>query len=637
MELKCGLEIHQRIAGRKLFCDCDGPSSSNEGGHFKNGAVLQQAVASGTPAEFSRHLHAVQSELGESDSAVRLEASRNRAFGYVAPRQSCCLVEADDEPPHRINREALGAVLLFCRLLSSQTVDVLHVMRKNVIDGSNTSGFQRTVLVGTGGSVETPSGALEIQSICIEEESAGILEGRESSARYDLSRLGIPLVEIATEPALKSGEQAQAAALAIGTLLRKTGLVARGIGTIRQDLNVSIPKGARVEIKGVQELSIIAATINIEVSRQQKLLALSSEIARKLSGKPIEPLFIDLTEIFEGTASPLVARLLRSNARVIGLRLPMHEGLLGRELAENRRYGSELADYARAAGISGLIHSDEDMTKYGFSEDELSEARLALSLETGDAFALVVGEQKKALSAISEVCRRANFQGVPEETRKAKPDGTSSYMRPLPGRARMYPETDVPTIPITSEMLASAGERAKLLEKAEGQKEEILSSINGELSAQLSAAKGLLSHNPNFKMPSGAATPELAAFAAATSQGADAKFAASVLTNALQSLKREGAATLSLDEPRLVAFLLAHKEGVFAKSAAVEILRAMCEDRNAAPKDATAKLALQKITGRQLAKLISDEKLDLKGLMSKYRLRVDAAEAQELLKSRSPN
>ncbi len=621
----CGIEIHQRLSGSKLFCGCD-PSETVEGGKAGGDASAEY----GASASFTRRLHAVRSELGELDSAVRLESMRERSFQYDAPLSSACLVEADEEPPHHLNPNALHTLLVFCELFSSSPVDQLHIMRKNVIDGSNTSGFQRTAVVGLGGQVQTPVGKLGIQTICLEEESAGISESKDSRAHYLLDRLGIPLVELATAPTLKSGKEAQEAALAIGTLLRKTGMVQRGIGSIRQDLNVSIPEGARVEIKGVQELSIIAATVDLEVKRQQNLLVLASEIKQRLSGKPIEAIFVDITSIFEGTKSQLVSKQLKAGAKVLAMALPNHAGILGRELLPNRRYGTELADYARAAGIRGLIHSDEDMAKYGFSDDELSELRMALSLGKNDAFAIVVGEEKKARAALSEVCCRANFLGVPEETRKANPDGTSSYMRPLPGKARLYPETDLPPIEITKEMLAAAKKTAKVIEMQEEKKEETLSVLNDELKKQLSYAKGLLSHNPAFSLSSGA-SPELAAFAEAIKSGTDSKFAASVLTNTLQSLKREGEITLQIDEPRLLAAFADCQKGIFAKAAMAEILRAMCKDASVSPEDAASRLGLQKVSGKALQKLIETEKLDIKGIMAKYRLVVDASEAQEII------
>jgi len=608
----CGLEIHQRLSGRKLFCSC-----------------IPKEEA-GNSEKFTRRLHTVRSELGEVDAASAAEASRSRTFSYNAPVQSTCLVESDEEPPHPISPQALHTTLTICSILSSHAVDELHIMRKNVIDGSNTSGFQRTAIVGMGGFITIPSGKLPIQTICIEEESAGIMEGKDNTAQYDLSRLGIPLVEIATSPDLHSGKDAQEAALAIGTLLRKTGMVSRGIGTIRQDVNISIPKGARVEIKGVQDLALIALTVDLEVARQEKLLAILNEAKSRLGGSlPSESIF-DVTDIFSNTQCQMVSKALKGKARVLALPLPKYAGLLGAEISPNRRFGSELADYARAYGVRGLVHSDESMEKYGFSDDEMSELRLVLTLKQGDAFLLVVADEKKARAALSAAFSRAINFSIAEETRRANPDGTSSYMRPLPGRARMYPETDIRSVAITKEMLTAAKKSAAAIGEAEKETKDALSSLNTELAVQLTAAKGLISHSPAHK--SRASTPELSVYLAALEAGIDGKLVASTITNTLQSLKREGSSTRALDEERLLSALRDCQGGIFAKAAMQDILREMCMNSEASAQSAATSLSLQKITGSALAALIDEEKLNLAGLMAKYRLRVDAAEANELLK-----
>ena len=628
--MMCGLEIHQRLSGRKLFCPCVPSDEALAGAKAQAGAPITAASGAQEAENFTRRLHTVRSELGEVDAASAAEASRSRTFSYNAPNPSTCLVESDEEPPHPLSPSALHATLAICSLLSSSPVDELHVMRKNVIDGSNTSGFQRTAIAGVGGFIATPSGNLPIQTICIEEESAGIMEGTEGRPHYDLSRLGIPLVEIATSPDLHSGKEAQEAALAIGTLLRKTGMVSRGIGTIRQDLNISIPQGARVEIKGVQDLSLIALTVDLEVQRQEKLMAVLSEAKSRLGGKQLPESIFDVTDIFSSTQCQMVARALKGKARVLALPLPKYAGLLGAEISPNRRFGSELADYARAYGVKGLVHSDESMEKYGFSEDEISELQMALSLGKEDAFLLVVADEQKARAAISAAFARATNFSIAEETRRANPDGTSSYMRPLPGRARMYPETDVERVAITKEMLAEAKKAASAMLAAEEEAKSALSSLPTELAAQLSAAKGLLSHSPAHK--SRAPTPEMSVYLAALEAGIDSKLVASAITNALGSLKREGANTRALDEERLLSALAACQEGIFARAAMQDILREMCKDGAAAPKDAARKLGLEKISGNSLSTLIREEKLDLPTLMAKYRLRVDAGEAQLILK-----
>jgi len=606
----CGIEIHQRLSGRKLFCSC-APSDSEE----------NEAGAK----KFARRQHLVASELGETDATARLEAMRDREFHYVAPVHSTCLVEADEEPPHAMNPDALSAALAVCELLSTTPVDEMHIMRKNVIDGSNTSGFQRTSLIGIGGSIRLKAKKVGVQTICIEEESAGILDGQDNKAVYDLNRLGIPLIEIATAPELTSGDEAQEAAEIIGGLLRKTGLVARGLGTIRQDLNISIPGGARVEIKGAQDLSMISKAVELEAKRQQELLKIATESKERLGSRKIEPTFYDVTSTFSETRSPMVFKMLKAGSKAFALALPGFSGLLGREISPNRRFGSELADYARSCGVRGLIHSDEDMGKYGISEDEISEIKVALSLLENDGFAIVLADTKKAHEALSEVAKRASVFGVPEETRRANPDGTSSYMRPLPGKARLYPETDLEPIVITKDMLALAKKKAKEIGAMENEKGALLSKINPELASQLSSLRGLISHNGSFKQL--AQTPELSVLSAAVEAGLDYKYAASVLTNVLKGLKREQLDTLALDEPRLLSALHAHREGAFAKAAMADILRYMCENKAASPAEAAKSLGLETLSGAALEKIIREEGLSLPSLMAKYRLRVDAQEA----------
>ncbi|MCX8194545.1 MAG: Glu-tRNA(Gln) amidotransferase subunit GatE [Candidatus Micrarchaeota archaeon] len=613
--MKCGLEIHQRLASGKLFCRCKSDSSEE---------------AAGQQVSFTRRLHVVKSELGEVDAASGAEAIRGRTFRYSSPARLVCLVEGDEEPPHAIDENALTAALAICHLLHARPVDRLHIMRKNVIDGSNTSGFQRTALLGLGGEVQTPSGKLAIQTICIEEESCAILEAKENSASYDLSRLGIPLVEIATAPDLKSGKEAQEAALAIGQLLRKTGVVQRGLGSIRQDLNVSIPGGARVEIKGVQDLSMIAKTIETEARRQQALLEIASEISARLEGRKIEPAIFDLTEIFQSTACQVLAKAIKNKNKVLALPLPSLAGLLGKEISPNRRFGTELSDYARSMGVSGIFHSDEDLAKYGFSEDELAELKVALSIGQKDAFVLAAGEAKKAQAALFKVADRINSPSLPGETRRANPDGTSTYLRPLPGKARMYPETDLPPVPITLKMLEEAARIAKKAQRMEEEQERLLSLLNDELAAQLSSVRGLVSHNSTFQLS--ATTSELSVFTEAIKLGVEPKFAASTLTNTLQSLKREGENIASLDEPRIILAFRACQGGAFSKAAMAEVLRQMCREPSLSPQEAAKKLGLEKLSGAALEEIIKKEGHDFKSLMAKYRMKIDAQEAQEIFK-----
>jgi len=251
--LKCGLEIHQQLDTKKLFCNC--PS------------LLRQ-----DEPDFvvKRKLHAVAGESGEIDIAAKHEAEKERDFVYQG-YDTTCLVELDEEPPHEINKESLKIALQIAILLHAKIFPLTQIMRKTVIDGSNTSGFQRTVLIARDGYVETEQGKVRIESICFEEDSARRVGEANNKIIFRLDRLGIPLVEIATAPDIKSPSQAKEVALHIGDVLRSC-KVKRGLGTIRQDVNVSIKKGRRVEIKGVQKPGIIIKAINFETKRQKDLI-----------------------------------------------------------------------------------------------------------------------------------------------------------------------------------------------------------------------------------------------------------------------------------------------------------------------------------------------------------------------------
>lgn len=260
--LKAGIEIHQQLDTNKLFCNC--PS------------ILRVDEPN---SKIRRKLHAVTGETGEIDAAADYEHKREREFTYEAYSDSTCLVELDEEPPRLINEEALKIALQISLLLNAKPLEIAQVMRKTVIDGSNTSGFQRTLLIAREGYVETSSGKIGIQSICLEEDAARIISQTDKEVTYRLDRLGIPLVEIATAPEVKSPEQAKEVALHIGEILRAC-KVKRGIGTIRQDVNMSVKNSYRVEIKGVQEPALISKTIVKEIERQKKEKLTQGQVRR---------------------------------------------------------------------------------------------------------------------------------------------------------------------------------------------------------------------------------------------------------------------------------------------------------------------------------------------------------------------
>ena len=423
--LKMGLEIHQQ-----LFCPCKTELVDDE---------FDELV--------QRKLRPTQSELGEIDRAALQESLRGLNFKYENFENHTCLVENDDEPPHSLNEEALDICITIACLMNMHIVDEFHTMRKQVIDGSNTGGFQRTGMVATDGYLDTPYGRVVIESLGLEEDAARRVETKDGFTEFRLDRLGIPLAEITTDPSMHHPDQVREVAYMLGQILRSTN-VKRGLGTIRQDLNISIAEGARVEIKGVQDLDLMAEIVNREVTRQLELINIRNELQNR-NAEVLEDIHT-LDELFEETES----KILKSAETIKAVVLKGFNGLIGREVQPGRRFGTEIASYAKKRGVSGIFHSDE-LPAYGITQDEVDKVSEFLNIGDEDAFIIVAHDEDIAVSALEEVKRRANLglEGVVEETRKALDDGNTEYMRPLPTANRMYLETDIPLFKITADRI----------------------------------------------------------------------------------------------------------------------------------------------------------------------------------------
>ena len=460
---KCGIEIHQQLdADRKLFCHCP--------------VDLVDESANG---KFSRYLNAVAGEQGETDEAAEQASSKNTKYIYKYYDRNNCLVEADEEPPHKMSEEALETVLTFSRMVNAEVVPEIQIMRKLVVDGSNTSGFQRTAMVGLNGELETESGTVSIEDIELEEESAGIHERDSDRAVYDLNRLGVPLIEIGTDASIKDPEHAREVAMKLGMLLRSTGKARRGLGTIRQDVNVSIEEGSRVEIKGFQDVKNIDKLIELEVKRQKNLVELGKELDEE------EVLGDNVTHLFDDTDNQIISTVIENDGAVYALKLPGLTGKMKREISGDRYVAEELVDYAKEQGVQGILHTDEDIEKYDLVE-EFEEVGDIMKKDEEDVIALIAAPEDQAKSAAQRVKKRAEmlYAGeIPEETRGAEQDFTTSYMRPLPGAARMYPETDIPPVRITDERIEEIDEN--LPETLEEKRERLKDEIGEQLADQL--------------------------------------------------------------------------------------------------------------------------------------------------------
>lgn len=462
---KCGIECHQQLNTHKLFCHC--PSLVRDPN--KPDILIQ------------RRLHTVAGETGEIDIAAKHEMAKDREFIYEACRTSSCLVELDECPPEPINEEAVDVALEISLLLNAKPVDEIQVMRKIVIDGSNVSGFQRTSLIAMDGFIETSQGKVSIPTICLEEESAQKVKEDKEKVIYRLDRLGIPLVEVATDTDIKSPEHAKEAASIIGMILRSTGKVIRGIGSIRQDVNVSIKNGARTEIKGFQDLKSIPKVIEYEIKRQLDLV---------------------------------------------------HKG-------------------------------------------------------------------KK----------------LKEDVRKAEPDFTTSFLRPMPGSARMYPETDVVSVKVAKERLNRIKLSDLISKKIENLEKKY--GISRELGKELIEFEFFLDYIEQFK-------------------NIEPKFIAHVLVNIPKEIKtRFNIDASALTEEQFKDVLGYLNDGKIAKEAVIDILTDMVKGRKT--DFSKFKIIDEKELEREIKKLVEEKKgLSIGALMgilmAKYRGKVDGKKIMDILK-----
>ncbi|HEY9398814.1 MAG TPA: Glu-tRNA(Gln) amidotransferase subunit GatE [Nitrososphaeraceae archaeon] len=441
--LKVGLEIHQQLDSKnKLFCNCK--------------------ITDYTEFDFTfkRNLRPTQSEMGSYDQAALFESKKIKTVKYQSSKNSNCLIESDEEPPQMVNREALETVLTISLALHCTIEDELHVMRKIVIDGSNTTGFQRTILVGRNGFLDVDGVRVDVQSICLEEDAARIINEQDRNDEegikiYSLDRLGIPLIEIALAPISNSPTFVTNVAQTVGRLLRSTKKVTRGLGSIRQDVNISVDDGPIVEVKGVQQLSQLALVIEFETKRQDGL----NQIAKALKKRNIdESRFMDnitdVTDLLKRSSSNVVKKILTDDSRFMAFVLRGFRGILSFEPYQGIRLGRELGHLAKSYGIGGIFHSDE-LPNYGISSEDVQSIKSVLKMDENDAFILIGGSTILLDTVLFELFNRikTSFSGVVPETRSVRLDGVTAFSRPRPGSSRMYPETDIPYISIDDDRL----------------------------------------------------------------------------------------------------------------------------------------------------------------------------------------
>ena len=429
--LKCGLEIHQQInTDKKLFCRCPATLQGTREPDFT----------------INRKMRPVLGEMGTYDKAMLTEYQKGMGITYEGYNDVVCTYELDDTPPFSCNKEARMIALQIAMLLNANIIEEMHVCRKNYLDGSVPCGFQRTMILGTDGYITLENDKkIRIDILSLEEEAARKIKTENKRNFFRLDRLGIPLIEVTTKPDISTPNECRECAERIGLLLWSTN-VKKVLGSIRQDVNVSIEAGTRIEIKGVQKLGWIPILINHEISRQLKLLEIKEELdKRKIDHKDIPENPIDLTDILTKTKSNFILKGIKSGKKLYGINFRGFKGIFGKELMEDYRFGTEVSGKVKLiSGLRGIIHSDEDLNNYKFSNEDIKKIKEKLASKETDCFVLVLGFKKEVDKAMDVIINRIKFtfKGVPPETRKALENGNTEFLRELHGGARLYPDTD---------------------------------------------------------------------------------------------------------------------------------------------------------------------------------------------------
>jgi glutamyl-tRNA(Gln) amidotransferase subunit E len=431
---KCGLEIHQQLKTlKKLFCRC--PARLYQDGDDYD-------------AELIRHMRPTLSELGEYDGTALMEFRTKKNIIYRIKDESACTYDIDDTPPFPINEEALDIAIEVAFLLKTNIVGELHITRKQYLDGSIPTGFQRTGIVGIEGEIPVDNKIIRIIQISIEEDACREVSDKGHFRTYTTDRLGIPLIETVTYPDMKSPDEAAHAGQYLRFLTRSTDKMRTGIGAAREDVNVSITGGDRVEIKGVAHIRWIPELTHNEAFRQKALLEIKRILNEKLENRSEWKVHsIELNRNHNHVGSEFFREIRSSNLRLVAVNLPQFQGVLSFFAQPGKMFADEISDRLKVIACiekPNMTHSEAFRLDPGIEpldEKDWNAIRNLIGAKHGDAQLIIWGSDedvKTALETIEERCLMA-FAGVPNETRKSFPDGTTIFERVLPGPDRMYP------------------------------------------------------------------------------------------------------------------------------------------------------------------------------------------------------
>lgn len=439
---KSGLEIHQQLlTEKKLFCRCPAGRYSDK-----------------YDAEILRHMRPTLSELGEYDGTALMEFKTKKEIIYRIKRETVCTYEMDDTPPFQIDEHALDSALAIGILYGCTMVDEVHIARKQYLDGSIPTGFQRTAIVGVDGIIPYKNREIKIIQLSIEEDACREVSDIGHRRVYITDRLGMPLIETVTGPDMRTPIEVAEVAQICRRLVRSTGRVRTGIGAGREDVNVSVIGGTRIEIKGVPRIVNIPLLTYNEAMRQWNLLRLKEELLRRgISTKTFKSKTENVTKLLRKTRYQPIQNAIEKGMKINCVLLQGYKGLLRWQTQTDTYFSREISDRVRVVAclttLPNIIHSDSSGDTIAASEWQNIKKQIGGTDE--DTLVLVWGDEQDANTGAQEIVIRAKEAtiGIPSETRQAFRDGTNGFERILPGPDRMYPDTDLPPKRIEDERL----------------------------------------------------------------------------------------------------------------------------------------------------------------------------------------
>jgi glutamyl-tRNA(Gln) amidotransferase subunit E len=443
--LKSGLEIHQQVlTEKKLFCRCPA-------GHYSDRY----------DAEILRHMRPTLSELGEYDGTALMEFKTKKEIIYRINSETVCTYEMDDTPPFMMDETALDIALEVALLLNLNLVNELHIARKQYLDGSIPTGFQRTTILGVDGWIPYKDRKIRIVQLGLEEDACREVSDIGHQRVYLTDRLGMPLIETVTYPDMKTPQEVAEVGEILRRLVRATGKVRTGHGAAREDVNVSITGGLRVEIKGVPSLSRIPLLIHNEAMRQWNLLRIRGLLAeRGITPTTFTSHNYDVTRLLAKSQYAPIRQALERGEEIHCVKLKSFAGILNETTQTDTTFAKEISDRVRVIAcltqLPNIAHSDAASETLSAKYWKLIRQRVKSDPE--DAMVLVWGTREDAECGCIEIANRAReaTEGIPNETRQALRDGTNGFERILPGPDRMYPDTDLPPIALETQQVEEA-------------------------------------------------------------------------------------------------------------------------------------------------------------------------------------